>query len=138
GVDLGGVRWGQATVLEPVPDDFEPLLQAGTMPLLLRGVRRGGAVFLLLADLESGNLARHPAFPVLVANLVPGATRDGPPPPPNTGAPLPLPAAAAFPQVRLALPGGETVLFNEQRPVAFMQTLEPGLYQMELTSASGA
>lgn len=137
GVDLGGVRWEQTWSLTATPP-LEPLIQAGNLPLLARYDGGHGVVYLLLADLNSGNLTRHPAFPVLIANLVKAA---GAPPLPGqigTGQPLPLPNASLYPTIDLSGAQGETVTFAAERPAAWTTTLEPGLYRLQLTKYDGA
>jgi hypothetical protein len=127
-VDFSGVRWSQAWELEEIPAGFRTLLQAGDVPLLLQGDVGQSRVWVLLADLSSGNFTRHPAFPIFIVNQVqarsarcrPASTPakrwsyrfwGGPGPeghPPDAGSPEEMQA------------GPEA---------AWEQTLEPGLYR---------
>lgn len=137
GIEFTGVRWGPVWRLAQLPPYFEPLLEAGSSPLLVRGQPPGSTVYLWLANLESGNLTRHPAFPVLVANLVNSVASRALPDQIATGSALPLPDAVAYPHVRLLPPDGEPVTLLDERPQIWTATTSPGLYGMELVAANG-
>lgn len=136
-VDFSGVRWARVWALDGLPAGFTPLLQAGQLPLLARGQSGPSQVYLLLPELDGGNLARHPAFPVLLANLVQSAGQAALPAQLYTGVPLPLPDAADYPHLRLISPIDELVELGALRPESWEQTREPGIYQLELVDQDG-
>jgi Ca-activated chloride channel homolog len=136
GLDFSGVRWSQVRTVGQLPDDFAPLLQAEHLPLLLYGHVGLSQVYLLLFDLQSGNLTRHPAFPVLMANLVQLATGTNLPTHLRAGQPLPIPGVDDYPQVRLRGPDVDLTWASE-RPATWTETQEPGLLHFELVDLDG-
>src|SRR5690606_31379255 len=96
-VGLGGVRWGHAFSISTLPAGFEVLLQAAEQPLLAVGQVEATTLYLLLPELSSGNFTRHPAFPILMANLV--AAAGGPVLPGRLplGESVTLPTATLYP-----------------------------------------
>lgn len=143
GVDFSSVRWARALRLAGDPPGFRPLLLAGDVPLLLEGdalseAGRRSRVVILLADLAQGNFTRHPAFPILLANLAEQARQAPLPAVFRTGEGLPLPAGA-YQKVEVAPPDGEPVeLAAESLPVVWYGALEPGLYRFRFTAPGGA
>lgn len=140
GVDFSGVRWSRAWEIAAARPAFTPLLQAGEVPLLLEG-RVGEPsqtrVTVLLADLGQGNFTRHPAFPILIANLVETSRQAPLPPSLKTGDAAPLPAAGSYQSVRITPPGGTEVVLEQEWPEAWQQTLDPGLYRFRLIQVDG-
>jgi len=136
-VDLTGVRWTKAWALDPIPPEFEPILQSGEIPLLLRGQVGLSNIILLTPDLTSGNLTRHPAFPVLIANLIrlsgdvslPGAIKPG-----ET---IPLPPASDFPTVLMTTPGGNRLDLSAARADRLFNAADLGIYEIELVDLDG-
>jgi len=137
GVDFSGVRWSKAWVLEHAPSGFVALLQVDQNPLLMRGRVGPSQIYILLADLKSGNLTRHPAFPILIANLVQSSIETSLPAAMQTGERLPLPPAIEYPRLRVSPPQGDPVEFTADRPVVWSRTLDPGAYQVELVDLDG-
>lgn len=137
-IDFSGVRWASAWALESVPEPFVPILQAGTLPLLLRRKVGPSQVFLFLPDLSTGNLARHPAFPILIANLVQASSRLPLPACMHTGEVLQLPTADDYPLVRVLPPQGSTVELPASRPPGWERTSDPGIYRLEMVDLDGA
>lgn len=137
GVDFGGVRWGYAYVLDEPLSESDVLLRAGDLPLIVGVPRREGDVYLLLVDLLSGNLTRHPAFPILLANLVSSAGQPLIPAAMQLGDELQLPDAADYPEIRMHTPSEQllTIAGNDAR--LWKETYEPGLYHLELKQANG-
>ena len=137
-VDFSGVRWSEVWDLNELPDGMEPILLSAGRPLIARGRIGLTQVSLLLPDLESGNFTRHPAFPVLVANIV-SAAGDG------TlsgriavGSALELPDAAVVPRIVIAPPEGRAVELDGNRAPAWAGTSLPGLYLLTMTDLNGA
>ena len=122
---------------DELPDGFVPLLRTPERALLARGERGNTQVYLFLLDLRSGNLTRHPAFPVLVANLLHTAGAVSLPAELDVGQALPLPDEQLYPGLRLHLPGGDIVVFEGGRPAVWDDTNEPGIYRLELTNWHG-
>jgi hypothetical protein len=142
GMDFSGVRWERAWRMDELPQGFVPLLQAGDAPLLLSGnLERasGGAsrAWVLLANLEAGNFTKHPAFPILIANMVQQARQAPLPASFKTGQALPLPAPGNYAGVRIITPAGESSNWQNRWPSAWLETLEAGIYQVELTDGAG-
>lgn len=136
-VDFNGVRWTNIWTLESLPSEFEVLIKADNYPLLVRGQFGLTQVFIFLSDLNSGNLTRHPSFPILIANLVDKATQNPLPLAQPTGVPLPLLDTSNFPFLRIIPPTGEPIEFNATRPKTWEKTLDPGIYQIEAVDING-
>src|SRR5690606_2928231 len=90
------------------------------------------------------NFTRHPAFPVLVANLVFAPGQGLLPETLYTGQPLPLPAEAQAPLLRLTpagagstVTGAQSVTFNSGRPARWDDTLQPGVYTLTIDGLPG-
>lgn len=137
GIDFAGVRWGAVRTLLSPPAGYLSLLQAGQTPLLMRGEGERGLVYLFLPELEGGNFLRHPAFPLLIVNLVASATASPLPLQLSAGDELPLPRAVLYPQLQLLAPDGTRHDLSSNRPAAWDDTHTPGRYRLELTGASG-
>jgi hypothetical protein len=143
GIDFSGVRWARALTLAVAPPGFTTLLQANGTPLLLQGQVVGPSgersqVTVLLADLARGNFARHPAFPILMANLVELARQAPLPAGFETGEVLPLPAPGSYRAIQITPPQGSPVDLGSSWPETWADTLEPGLYQFTLTAVDGS
>ncbi len=149
-----------------IPPGFLPLLEANQTPLLLIGTpgRSGLAaspagpqagalpvtgdapaeaalassrVVVLLADLAFGNFTKHPAFPILMANLVEFARQSPAPPGFHTGEAVPLPAPGSYRAVQVIPPGQAPTAFENTWPARWEDTLEPGVYQFRFIQADG-
>lgn len=138
GVDFGGVRWSRAWQLARIPDDFTLLVQAGNVPILLDGQAEATRLTVLLADLSGGNFAQHPAFPILISNLVQNVRQAPLPASLYTGERIPLPATGEFRELRVNAPGGEASRFGRNWPAAWENTLEPGAYHFRFAGPGGA
>jgi hypothetical protein len=148
GVDFNGVRWVKAWKQAGIPAGFETLLQAlnvpevGDVPLILRGnldEQPSGStdLVLFLANLKTGNLTKHPAFPIFLANLVQKIRQTQLPESTYTGEAIPLPSPAEYHTIRLSAPQATPVSFNTTWPAVWDQTLAPGLYSFELERLDG-
>ncbi|MFQ5615566.1 MAG: hypothetical protein ACE5GO_03800, partial [Anaerolineales bacterium] len=140
-VDFTGVRWTNVWELRSVPKGFDPILQAGSLPLILRGQVGIAQITLLLPEIATENgtptpFARHPAFPVLIANVVEMCGLAFPDQI-QTGDTLPLPAPDQYPAVRILPPGGDPLEYTAARPPAWGDTLDPGLYRIEPVDPDG-
>jgi len=142
GIDFNGVRWSKAWTLASPPTGFVPLLRVGDIPLVLvgqfspnpPGVSR---VVVLLADLSQGNFTKHPAFPILMANMI-EFSRSAPLPPRfNTGETLLLPPPGNYQSVQVTPPNQPAIVMNSPWPSEWSQTVEPGLYRFSFTRADG-
>jgi hypothetical protein len=91
----------------------------------------------LLADLDSGNLTRHPAFPILIDNLIQSVLQNPLPSALNTGLPLSLLSPVEYPFMKLTLPDGNAYEFGTERPTFFQQTQVQGVYRIEGLDADG-
>jgi len=141
GIDFSGVRWGSAWKLAAMPEGFETLVAASdtqgqTVPLLLSGQTRGTHILLLLADLNSGNLTRHPAFPLLINNIIESVRRAPLPTTLLTGQTLSLPPAGEYHAIHMTLPGS-TQSVDITGTDLWTQTLQPGAYQLALEDLAG-
>jgi hypothetical protein len=142
GIDFAGVRWASAWELENAPTGFETLLAAGDVPLLLGGEidpgsPQAGQALVLTADLARGNFTRHPAFPILIANLVEAARQAPLPSAFQTGEALPLPVTGGTTAVQVVPPGDPAASLQPPWPPAWTDTLDPGFYQFRLDQANG-
>jgi hypothetical protein len=70
GLIFSGVRWQEASRLADWQSQFEPLIVSGDIPLLLQSNRPEENVIVFLPQLSTGNLTRHPVFPLLISNVV--------------------------------------------------------------------
>lgn len=142
GIDFSGVRWSRAWTLVNIPNSFNTLLQAGDAPLLLRGeLEREQAgptrVLVLLADLSRGNFTKHPAFPILIANIVQDLLRMPFSASFNTGEGVRLPALGGFDTLSISVPGEAPLEYRTVWPEVWEHTLEPGLYRFTWKSRAG-
>jgi Ca-activated chloride channel family protein len=155
GLDFGGVRWGEAWKLAALPSGFEVLLAASdaqgqSVPLLVRGWSGGTRILALLVDLKAGNFSKHPAFPLLINNLVESVRRAPLAVTIRTGQLLILPPAGEYRSVRIIPPeasyssgnseasiAGKSEAFSGTWPAVWAQTLEPGGYRLELEDMAG-
>lgn len=136
-VDFSGVRWSQAWALETLPEGFTPLLQADGLPIITLGRQGLSRIYLLLMDLDSGNLTRHPAFPILLANILKNANYISLPKNIKSGEKIALPLEDDFPRLMVSKPAGEVVEFTSDRPLDWSDTLEQGVYFFELIDFDG-
>jgi len=141
GVDLTGVRWNSSWRLQSLPSGMDSIVQVGGEPILLRGVVNGGrtSLVVLLADLASGNLTEHPAFPILIANLVTGLHQAPLPIHVQAGEPIRLPARGEFYSMDVTSPaGGSPVDFDTNWPQNWTDTATPGFYQFSMIENDGS
>jgi hypothetical protein len=141
-VDFSGVRWSQVLTLSAIPSGFVTLLQAGDLPILLRGEfqNQGSSPtqsWVLLADLKRGNFAKHPAFPILMAKFALEANQPPLPSSIQVGDPLRLPPPGAAQSLQVIPPDGSPASFQQQWPSVWKETLDPGLYRVVLEGAGG-
>lgn len=134
GIDFNGVRWGRAWRLVGIPEGFTTLLQAGEVPLVLRGTVNGAPLWVLLADLGRGNFTKHPAFPILLANYALAGRAALLPPSLPAGAALPIPAAGT---VQVVAPGQVPIEIPAGPGASWTGTQEPGLYQVIVSGDRG-
>jgi hypothetical protein len=141
-VDLGGVRWDRVWIPERTPPGLEPLLTAGRTTLLYHGRTGLTELVLLLVETADENgtptaFARHPAFPVMVANIAAAAAGADLPPQTAAGAPLLLPPPERYPEIRIIDPAGVETLLGPDRPNAWAGLREPGIYGIRLHDQAG-
>jgi hypothetical protein len=141
-VDFSGVRWSQVLTLSAIPSGFVTLLQAGDVPILLRGEfqDQGSSptqAWVLLADLERGNFTKHPAFPILMAKFALEANQSPLPGSIQAGEPLRLPPPGASQALQVVPPAGSPTGFQREWPSLWEETLDPGLYRVVLEGAGG-
>jgi hypothetical protein len=142
-VDFSGVRWDRAWVPERTPPGFEAILTAGRTALLLHG--RTGLTDLVLLLVETADetgtptaFARHPAFPVLVANIAAAAGGARFPQQIAAGDPLRLPAAENYQEIRIVAPDGMETVLTGDRPSTWTGFRVPGVYEIMLQDLEGA
>jgi hypothetical protein len=142
GIDFSGVRWARAWEVASPPSGFSPGLEAGGIPLLLyeeirHSAQNASRVVVLLADLTQGNFTKHPAFPILIANLVQFSRQSPLPAQVQTGEPIPLPAPGAYGSVDVLPPVEDAVGFSRDWPSEWEQTFTPGLYRFRFVENDG-
>jgi hypothetical protein len=141
-MDLAGVRWDRVYVPERTPPDMEALLSAGRTPLLMTGRTGLTELVLLLAETADengtpGGFARHPAFPVLVANIAAQAAGASLPPQIGAGERLPLPPPERYPEIRIVGPDGAETVLGADRPLHLDGLGAPGIYRIAATDLEG-
>lgn len=70
GLDLGGVRWGNATEIESQENNLTPLVRAGSTSLLLLYSEPETNVLVFTPTLADGNFTKHPSFPIFLSKVV--------------------------------------------------------------------
>ncbi len=141
GVDFTGMRWGSAWRLSALPPGLVPLA-ADRQPLLVRAQVGGAHVTLLLPEVNRPdgsptNFARHPAFPIIMANAVNLAGGTVFPQQLALGSALSLPAAAQVTSLTIQPPEGSPVRFGAERPPAWEGAVRPGLYRVTASDPTG-
>jgi hypothetical protein len=141
-IDFSGVRWGEVAVLDSIPPGYDPLLTVSdsggiNRPVLLRGSEGNTQVLVLLADLSEGNFTRHPAFPLLMNNIVNNINRAPLPLSQPAGMDLKLPPASQLQSVEVTLPSGETSGRLMTWSPDYADTTLPGAYQLALEMPDG-
>lgn len=69
-IDFAGVRWQESRAIPLWQSEFDPLVAAGEIPLLLQAELPTGNLLVFLPELTVGNLTMHPSFPLLISNVV--------------------------------------------------------------------
>jgi Ca-activated chloride channel family protein len=136
-VDFSGVRWGKVFQIENTPPGLSPILEANQIPLILQGQVGNSRVTVWLIDLQSGNITKHPAFPVLLVNLIQGIQGKLFPAFIQTGEAIPLPTPTDLHSLKIMLEQTTLVQFNTNWPETWDNTLKPGPYQIQIESNSG-
>ncbi|KAA3648665.1 MAG: VWA domain-containing protein [Chloroflexi bacterium] len=138
GVDFAGVRWGQAATFRDDFAAFDSLVTAGEIPILLRGELEDTQLVVFTPVLEDGNFTRHPAFPVLISNVVQSVRGSSLPSSLLAGQSFALPPDEGFPLVSVKDPTGEIQqLFSPRISGDFENTSLPGFYRVESVAQSG-
>jgi hypothetical protein len=87
--------------------------------------------------LETTNMARRAAFPILVANAVAEVLPPALPASLRAGAALALPPADIFAELNVTTPDGAVTTYGADEARAFGDTTQTGLYALTSTFASG-
>lgn len=138
-LDFTGLRNVQFSIFNPLPGwladyDFQTLLETENRPLLLHGQTGHTQTTILSLDLASGNLTRHPAFILLLNNILAYYRSLAIPSQLAPGEPLHIPAGAS---ASLTPPGGDAVALPSPCPCDYPDTRTPGLYRLDLVDAAG-
>ncbi len=141
-VDFTGVRWGTVWVPARVPPGIEPIMEAGPTRLILHGQTGLTELVLLLAQTSDENgtptaFARHPSFPVLIANIVQQAAGARLPRQVAAGTPIDLPDFDHAAAVRVVLPDLTAVALGTDRSSRAVETGTPGFYDFTFTNLEG-
>ncbi len=145
GLDFTGLRNLQrstATLPAWLADDPLPtLLEAEGHPLLQHGQTGQTQTTLLSLDLASGNLTQHPAFIILLNNIL-AYYQNTLPDQMATGETLHIPTgtgAVIFPPETSSTPqDGDAVKLSSACPCTFPDTRTPGLYRLDLVDTGGS
>jgi hypothetical protein len=140
-VDFTGLRWGLAWRLSGLPPG-RVVLAADRQPLIVRTALEGAHVTLLLPEITRPDgsptpFARHPAFPIIIANALELAGGAAFPGQLSLGSPLELPAPGQAASLTVQPPAGEPVRFGAQHPAEWAGATAPGLYRVSLTDPNG-
>jgi len=136
-IDFSGVQWGQAWSLSEVPSYLKPLLQAGEVPIYLRGRSGLSNVHVFLADIRTGNLAKHPAFPIMMALIVQNIYTADWPPTVAPGELFTFPLKGKFSQIHITDPGGKLYEWTSDFPVNWDGAREAGIYRVDTVDPDG-
>jgi len=139
-IDFSGVRWGSVTRFEGIPKNFEVILQADMnepVPLLLRGKVGQSTVYILMSDLEQGNLSKHPAFPILLAKLTVSSLEQSIPIAILLGEEIPLPDPSIVQNFVLTDPEGNLSEYSKDWQKSQPTIGLPGLYELEIQDKEG-
>jgi Ca-activated chloride channel family protein len=136
-VDFSGVRWVEAWGVNEIPQGYTVLLQADDTPLILLGNEYGKELLLILADLNVGNFTRHPAFPILIGNVIRQAQAAPFPSSLHTGQDIELPQSDEYQALTIQPPSGDAVTFQTGLPTQWSDTITPGLYHFEYQNRAG-
>jgi hypothetical protein len=142
GVDLTGVVFSEAALLEPRPGQQE-IAGSADGPLALRMDLAGHDAIVFAFDLAGSNLPRRIAFPILIANAVNDLAPVAPPTGVALGDALRFEPRAGAAMVQITPPGGEPVEIpvergkNGAQPVVYTATGLPGSYRLVEQDASG-
>ena len=140
GLDFTGLRNVQLSTFNTLPSwladyDLQTLLETEGHPILLHGQTGLTQTTVFLPDLASGNLTRHPAFILLLNNILTYYRNLAIPDQILLGNPLHVPTGTG---AELTLPGGDTVKLSSTCPCDFPDTRTPGLYRLTLVDTGGA
>ena len=135
GIDLTGVKWGGAFPAASLPTELRVLLGKKDIPVLLEGDIQKTHLVVLNLELGSGNFVSHPAFPLLIANILDAARKDPIPLMALPGTRLDL--SAKFVQVEVHSPSGKNATWWTDKPVGGQDFFDPGLYWWKATARSG-
>ena len=136
-IDFSGVRWSKAWNLESTPEGLEPLLESDNLPLLIKSQQDFSTIYVLLADLFSGNFIKHPAFPSLIANFIKISSRTNLPGQIPIGGSLFLPSGNIYPRISISPPEGNVEVLESDRPLQWSNAKDPGFYDFTLTDVDG-
>ncbi len=77
GVELNSVSWDNIWLpsMDASAGLFEDLAWSGTTPILRVQRREEGDIYIFYPELQSGNFVKHPAFPILIENVIKAAER---------------------------------------------------------------
>lgn len=119
----------------------QTLVQAEGGPLIQTGERDGYRLALINFDIRDSDLPLQIAFPILMANITgwlnPGRAFDTPSGL-KPGDPVFITPGASSTAVAVVKPGGETWTTPvSEEPALFLETAQPGLYQVILRDETG-
>jgi hypothetical protein len=142
GVDLAGVTFGDTPIYTLAAGEQE--LVRGTAngasgPLIWTGDHDGKPYVVLGFDLETSNITKRVAFPVLIARSVAAITTPTTPGALALGDPLVYQPATSATDVQVTNPAGNATTHSVQvgEPIVFPATNRSGLYLISETSESG-
>jgi hypothetical protein len=133
GVELSNVSWGYAAQVSP-PGPDEVLAEAAGLPLLIQQQVGESSIVLFTPDLNSGNITKLPAFPILVGNLVEQARGFRPESHYASGAVLEFPVDRRYLEVVVIMPDGSEKVIPPGEDLLLDQT---GLTGISVTARSG-
>lgn len=140
-LDFSGVRWGKAWTTQQPLAGFTALLSiqnsSETIPLLLRKTSAASRVYLLTADLTSGNLTRHPAFPIMIVQLIQSTQASSLPTCIQVGESILLPEPGTHQTVSVIPPQADPSEFQGAWPAVWDDTFLPGEYRIILQDSNG-
>jgi hypothetical protein len=138
-LDFTGLRNLKLSTFNPLSSwfadySFQPLLESEGNPLLLHGQTGLTQTTVFLADLDSGNLTQHPAFIILLNNILTYYRNLALPDQLALGESLHIPTGTG---AALTLPNGDAEPLPATCPCNFPDTRAPGLYRLALTNPGG-
>jgi hypothetical protein len=137
-LDFRGVRWGSVRRVDlDTEKEFHPLITAGDAPILVKGDTGYSTILILCADLDEGNLAQHPVFPILVSKISDESRRMDLPIELELGMSLSLSSVEDLQQIKVLAPSGDRDILVSLDAMTGFRFMETGIFQLSTYGLDG-